>query len=163
MLWVIHDHGGPSKSEWIGFGSQAAEPRQDGEKRPNRAGESVRAKIRAECGQSLLPMPEAEVLAGVKGPCDGSGSALSGPGNQRAWMSGVEAEECYISARSCPRFTISKTPTHGLRCNRWLAALWSDGVTIKIVSQGSVDSFVIRKHQREIVSQTNSLRLGGYA
>jgi len=44
-----------------------------------------------------------------------------------------------------------------------LAALWSDGMTTKVVSQGSVDSFVIRKHQREIVSQTNSSRLGGYA
>jgi len=38
-------------------------------------------------------MPEAAVFAGVTGPRVGPGSVLGGQGNQRAWMSGVGAEE----------------------------------------------------------------------
>jgi len=38
-------------------------------------------------------MPEAEVLAGVKGPRIGSGWALGGRENQRAWASGVGVDE----------------------------------------------------------------------
>ncbi len=38
-------------------------------------------------------MPEAEVLARVKVPRVGPGSVLVGQGNQRAWVSGVRAEE----------------------------------------------------------------------
>jgi len=53
--------------------------------------QSVRAINSAEYSQSRLP--EADVLAGVKGPRVGPGSALGGPGNQRAWLSGVGAEE----------------------------------------------------------------------
>ena len=47
------------------------------------------SKNRTECCQSLLPMPEAAVLAGVKSTLVGSGSELGGHGNQRVWMSGV--------------------------------------------------------------------------
>jgi len=50
-------------------------------------------KNRTECCQSLLPMPKAAVLDGIKGPRIGSDSALGGPGNQRAWVSGVGAVE----------------------------------------------------------------------
>jgi len=42
-------------------------------------------------------MPEAAVLAGVKGQRVGPGSALGWPGNQRAWESGVGAEERWTS------------------------------------------------------------------
>jgi len=49
--------------------------------------------IQTEFGVSLLPMPEAKVLAGVKSPRAGPGSVLGGLGNQRAWESGVGAEE----------------------------------------------------------------------
>jgi len=52
-------------------------------------GRNCPSKIRTECCQLLLQTPEAEVSAGVKSPCDGSGSALSPRGNQRAWASGV--------------------------------------------------------------------------
>ena len=52
-------------------------------------GRNCPSKIRTECCQSLLPMPEAQVLAGVIGPRVGPGSAFGGPGNQRVWMSGV--------------------------------------------------------------------------
>ena len=52
-------------------------------------GRNCPSKIRTECCHSLLPMPEAAVLAGVKGPRVGPGSALGGQGNQRVWMSGA--------------------------------------------------------------------------
>jgi len=77
--WIIQDRGGPSKSEGIGFGIRVAGLGQVGRNRPSN--QSVRAINQAECSQSLLPTPEAEVLAGVKGPRIGSGWALGGPGN----------------------------------------------------------------------------------
>jgi len=45
-------------------------------------------------------MPEAEVFAGVKGPRIGSSPALGGHVNQRAWASGVGAEERLGSPRT---------------------------------------------------------------
>ncbi len=47
---------------------------------------------------SHSPMPEAEFLAGVKSPRVGPGSILGERGNQRAWDSGVGAEERWPSA-----------------------------------------------------------------
>jgi len=61
-------------------------------------GRMCTSKIRTECCQSLLEIPEAEVLAGVKSPRVGSGSESGGRGNQRAWESGVGAEERPTSA-----------------------------------------------------------------
>gem|GEM_PF-2942590 len=56
-------------------------------------GRNCSSKIRTDCCQALLLMPEAEVLARVKVPRVGPGSVLVGQGNQRAWVSGVRAEE----------------------------------------------------------------------
>jgi len=47
------------------------------------SGEFTGAKIRAEYCQSLLPMPGVAVLAGVKGPRVGPGSALGGHGESQ--------------------------------------------------------------------------------
>ena len=47
------------------------------------SGEFTGAKIRAEYCQSLLPMPGVAVLAGVKGPRVGPGSALGGHGGSQ--------------------------------------------------------------------------------
>jgi len=68
----------------------------------------VRAINQAECCQSLLPMPGAAVLAGVEGPRVGLGSALAGLGNQRAWVSGVGAEERLHSSSRRSRAPITK-------------------------------------------------------
>ena len=110
--WMIHDRGGPSKSERIGLGNQAAGTGQVGRERPSnsagnaraspqetseqigwnrpsKSGDIVLAKIRTECCQLLLPMPEAEVSAGVKDPCVRRRPALGRKENQRAWVSGV--------------------------------------------------------------------------
>jgi len=97
ILWIIHDHGHPSKSEGIGFGIRVAGLGQVGRNRPSN--QSVRANNQAECCQSLLPMPGAAVLAGVKGPRVGPGWAFGGRENQRAWESGVGAEERLKSPR----------------------------------------------------------------
>jgi len=75
-------------SERVGFGNQAAGLGQVGRNRPSN--QFVRAINSAEYSQSRLP--EADVLAGVKGPRVGPGSALAGLGNQRARVSDVGAE-----------------------------------------------------------------------
>ena len=135
ILWIIHDHGRPSKSEGIGFGIRVAGLGRSGgivrainssEQSIRPSNQSVRAINQAECCQSLLPMPGATVFAGVKGPRVGPGSALAGLGNQRAWMSGVGAEEQWRSPSRGERVSNGQTARlRGFVCNAWFPALCS--------------------------------------
>jgi len=90
------DHTRSRRSEEIGkdrFWKSSGRVPENRQGASEQIGITCPSKIRTECCQSLLPMPEAQVLAGVIGPRVGPGSAFGGPGNQRVWMPGVGAEE----------------------------------------------------------------------
>ena len=124
---IIDDLGRPDNSERIGSDFR---DRSEDAVRTNRHGSSEQSSVRAiispsnqsaECNQSLLPMPKAEFLVGIKGPCVGPGSALGGPENNGPGCQALEsgADERHGSPRSRGRFTTSRAPNRDLRCNRW--------------------------------------------
>jgi len=78
--------------KWQGWGSSGGIVRaiNSSEQSIRPRNQFVRVINSAEYSQSRLP--EADVLAGIKGPRVGPGSALAGLGNQRAWVSDVGAE-----------------------------------------------------------------------
>ena len=86
------DHTRSRRSEQIGlerFWHSGGRVRASRRGASAQIGKTCPSKIRTECCQSLLLMPEAEVLDGVIGPRAGPGSVSVVQGNQRVWMSGV--------------------------------------------------------------------------
>ena len=114
-------------------------------------GSKCPSKIRTECGQSLLPMPKAAFLAGVKSPRNGLSSALFGHGNQRALASGVGAEERLGSPRSRGRSATSRAWNRDLRCNRLFFGVGS----FVAASRGPLMRWII--HDRGGVSKSERI------